>query len=231
MNPVQPQHVGIVLDGNRRWAKEHGLSASDGHRIGFGRIPEVLSWCEASQIPLVTLWMLSTENLRRDPAEVEALMEIITGAVLQLSWSGRWRVRHLGEADALPSRVAQAVRHAEQASASAPTALTVNLAIAYGGRVEITSAVRRLMAGWAREGIAADEAAKQLTVEDLCRAINGGQPDLDLLIRTSGERRSSGFLLWGGVGAELWFTPAYWPDFTRQHLTQALTHYREAHRR
>ncbi|WP_329155992.1 polyprenyl diphosphate synthase (plasmid) [Streptomyces sp. NBC_01456] len=231
MNAGGPRHVGIVLDGNRRWAKERGLSPSDGHRIGFGRIPQVLSWCEESGIPLVTLWMLSTENLRRDPAEVEALMEIITGAVLQLSWAGRWRIRHLGEGDALPPRVAQAVRHAEQASADAPDTLTVNLAIAYGGRREIASAVRRLLGGWAREGVPADEAAKLLTVEDLSRAISGGQPDPDLLIRTSGERRSSGFLLWGGVGAELWFTPTYWPDFTRQHLTQALTHYREAHRR
>ncbi|MFF9785715.1 polyprenyl diphosphate synthase [Streptomyces nigrescens] len=224
-----PQHVGIVLDGNRRWARRHRLSPSDGHRVGFGKIPQVLAWCEQAGIGFVTLWMLSTDNLRRDREEVEALMEIITAAVLQLAWSQRWRIRHLGDASLLPPDVAAAVRHAESTTAEVPDGLTVNVAIAYGGRSEITRGVRRLLSGWVEDGVSSGEAAKRITPADLHQVISRGQPEPDLLIRTSGERRSSGFLLWTGVGARLWFTRTRWPDFTQDDLDRALTEHRKAH--
>ncbi|MEV5279787.1 polyprenyl diphosphate synthase [Streptomyces sp. NPDC006692] len=224
-----PSHVGIVLDGNRRWARRHRLSPSDGHRIGFGKIPQVLSWCEEAGISFVTLWMLSTDNLRRDREEVDALMEIITAAALQLAWSQRWRIHHLGDADLLPPHVAAAVRHAETTTAEVPNRLTVNLAIAYGGRSEITGGIRRLLADWAGEGISPGEAAKRITSEDLHQFVSRGQPDPELLIRTSGEQRGSGFLLWTAADARLWFTRTHWPDFSRDDLARALAEHRKAY--
>ncbi|MCL7376990.1 polyprenyl diphosphate synthase [Streptomyces sp. 35G-GA-8] len=220
--------MGIVLDGNRRWASAHGLCPSDGHRAGFGRIPDVLGWCEDAGIRYVTLWMLSTENLRRDPAEVRVLMDVITATALHLAWTRRWAIRHLGEADRLPATVSSALHHAEQSTTGLPAGLTANLAVAYGGRTEIASAVRAVLNRWVRDGISASDAADRLTVQDLDVAIRGGQPAPALIIRTSGEQRSSGFLLWTGVEAHHWFTPTYWPAFTRNDLDQALTQYRKA---
>ncbi|MFE0045219.1 polyprenyl diphosphate synthase [Streptomyces albireticuli] len=226
-----PEHVGIVLDGNRRWARQRGLPASDGHRAGFSRIPQVLGWCETRRLRYVTLWMLSTENLRREAAEVASLMEIITYVALDLAGQPRWTIRHVGDAGQLPPPVVRALRHAEERTARGERTLTVNLAVAYGGRAEIVMAVRALARDAQRDGLSPAGLAKSLTPDDLTRVITCGQPAPALIIRTSGEQRGSGFLLWSGADALWWFTSSYWPAFTSTDLSDALDYYRKAQHR
>ncbi|MFD4394346.1 polyprenyl diphosphate synthase [Kitasatospora sp. NPDC058478] len=225
-----PRHVALVLDGNRRWARRKGLlKVTEGHWIGFGRIPELLSWCEQAGIEYVTLWMLSTENLRRDREEIAVVMEVICAVVRRLAFQDRWTVRHLGTTTGLTPGVRNMLQTAQRETSGPGRVMTVNLAICYGGRQEIVHAVKAVLTRTAAErGISPQEAVEHLTPEQITSEIAGGQPPPDLVIRTSGERRSSGFLLWAGTHARWWFTPALWPEFNRRHLRQAITDYRKA---
>ncbi|MFB7470012.1 polyprenyl diphosphate synthase [Kitasatospora sp. NPDC056184] len=203
---------------------------TDGHRIGFARTPQVLDWVDRAGIPHVTLWVLSTENLRRDPAEVEVVMDVLCETVRRLALQERWRVRHLGTTDGLSERLKRILALAEEHT-DRPARMTVNLAIGYGGRREIVTAVRAALAHTIQHGATAAEAAEHLTPEQITRQIGNGRPEPDLIIRTSGELRSSGFLLWSAADARWWFTPTLWPDFDRRHLRRALIHYRKAQQR
>ncbi|MGW1805477.1 polyprenyl diphosphate synthase [Streptomyces sp. NPDC002078] len=222
-----PRHLGLILDGNRRWARSCGLSASDGHRAGFSRIPEVLRWCESLGIEVVTLWMLSTDNLKRDPAEVDALISIIADTVAELTAHGSWRIRHLGVRDAVRQPLLGILDRAV-ADTAAATGLEVNLAVCYGGREEVVDACRSVLAQYEAEGLSASEAAERLSVEAISDAIGTGAPKPELIIRTSGEQRSSGFMLWSGMHTDYWFTPVFWPDFDQAALGEALAHFRRS---
>lgn len=232
-----PRHIGIIVDGNRRWAREMGVSTADGHRAGAQRILDVLGWCEELGIPLVTIWMLSTDNLSRTPAELDALCEIIGDAVDGCAGTG-YRVRIVGDHDVLPTglgeRLTAAVRAAEARHCdrhSGPQ-LEVNLAIGYGGREEIVGAVRSLLRDAIAHGTGAGDLAEQVTIEAIGQRLHtAGQPDPDLIIRTSGEQRMSGFLLWQSVHTEYWFTDANWPGFQRSDLLDALADYARRERR
>ena len=219
-----PRHLALILDGNRRWAKSRGLTASEGHRAGFSRVPEVLAWCANLGIETVTLWLLSTDNLRRDPAEVNALTRIITDLVEDLATSDRWRLRHTGVREKLPKGL-RVVLDAAAASTAQNTVMQVNLAICYGGREEVTDAFRALLDRYARDGLSPAEAAHRITSEAVSQVITGGDPAPELMVRTSGEQRSSGFLLWTATHTEQFFTTTYWPDFGPDDLKAALTHY------
>ncbi|WP_083936899.1 polyprenyl diphosphate synthase [Longispora albida] len=222
-----PEHVGIILDGNRRWARAHGLAtAGHGHRAGFGKIPEVLSWCEELGIRFVTVWMLSDDNVaHRSAAELQDLYTIDAEVVNKLASDGRWRLRAIGRTELLPGTLAELLHTAERATCG-NGGMSVNLALAYGGRSDLLHAVRAL-ADALRAG-----RITEVTEEHVSGQLStAGQPDPDLIIRTSGELRTSGFLLWQAALAELYFCPRLWPDFTREDLTDAVRAYASRQRR
>lgn len=229
-----PQHVAVMLDGNRRWAKSVGTTPEWGWKKGADKITELLAWSKDVGIPRVTLWMLSTDNLQRDPDQVRDLLEVIAGAVEALASESRWRLHCVGAMDLLPETISRRLRAAEECSAGGAGlgALDVNVAIGYGGRHEITDAVRALLRERAGEGLTLDEVANILTVDDIASNLyTAGQPDPDLVIRTSGEQRLSGFLLWQSVHSEYYFCDAYWPDFRRVDFLRALRAYGQRERR
>lgn len=227
-----PQHVGVILDGNRRWARAMGYaSAAEGHRRGAEKIDELLAWCTELGIPVVTLWLLSTENLTRDPAEVRDLLDVIEAKVRALASDGRWRVRALGALDLLPERTRQVLdAAAEQTQGERGPIL--NVAVGYGGRQEIADATKRLLESYAEKGFDLGEAAKRVTPEEISRFLyTAGLPDPDLIIRTSGEVRMSGFLLWQSAHSEYYFCDPYWPDFRRIDFLRAVREFQQRHRR
>ncbi|MFR9727239.1 isoprenyl transferase [Streptomyces sp. MS19] len=226
-----PKHIGVILDGNRRWAKAAGSTTKEGHEAGAAKIRDLLGWCEETDVEVVTLWMLSTDNLNREPRELEQLLSIVEGAVRDLAADGRWRVHHVGALDVLPERTRRVLREAEE-RAGDRAGILVNVAIGYGGRQEIADAVRSLLAKRATEGQTLGQVAESLSVEDISEHLyTRGQPDPDLVIRTSGEQRLSGFMLWQSAHSEYWFCEAYWPAFRKVDFLRALRDYAARHRR
>lgn len=228
-----PQHVAIICDGNRRWAREAGFEdVSHGHRVGAQRIAEMLEWCAELGIETVTIYLLSTENLQRASDELDALMEIVPDIVDEISTpDGHWRVRIVGTLDQLPEAAAQRLRNAAERTLDR-SGMNVNVAVGYGGRQEIADAVRAVLVEKAEAGATVDELVDAVTVEAIDRNLyTKGQPDPDLVIRTSGEQRLSGFLLWQSAYSEIWFTDAYWPEFRRVDFLRALRDYSARSRR
>ncbi|RBY94285.1 isoprenyl transferase [Blastococcus sp. TBT05-19] len=228
-----PRHVGVIMDGNRRWARAIGLDdVAHGHRRGADKIVDLLGWCDDAGVQVVTLFMLSTDNLRRPESELEALLGIIEDVAVDLSRPGRpWRVRSMGAPEVLPSRTVGILEQAERDTCDR-TGATVNLAVGYGGRQEIADAVRSLLAEHAERGTSLEELVQALEVEHIAEHLyTRGQPDPDLVIRTSGEQRLSGFLLWQTANTEFHFTDVYWPDFRRIDFLRALRDYSARHRR
>ncbi len=217
-----PRHVGVILDGNRRWASEQGSTSAEGHRAGAAKIEEFLGWCDEIGVEVVTLWLLSTDNLARPAEELDPLLAIIEDTVGGLARVGRWRIRHVGSREALPPRTRDALASAERSTAMV-TGMTVNVAVGYGGRQELVDAVRSLLQEHAAAGTSLADLAEELDVEHIAAHLyTRGQPDPDLVIRTSGEQRLSGFLLWQSAHSEFWFCEAYWPDFRRVDFLRAL---------
>ena len=226
-----PRHVGVILDGNRRWASEQGTDSAGGHRAGAAKIAEFLGWCEEAHVEVVTLWLLSTDNLERPPVELQALLGIIEGTVTDLAASGRWRVHPVGALDLLPGHTAEVLKEAESATKDCE-GLLVNVAVGYGGRREVVDAVRSLLAEHHELGTSLDDLANALEVEHIASHLyTRGQPDPDLVIRTSGEQRLSGFLLWQSAHSEFYFCEAYWPDFRKVDFLRALRSYTLRQRR
>jgi short-chain Z-isoprenyl diphosphate synthase len=222
-----PRQVGIILDGNRRWARARGFSnVADGHRVGFAKIPEVLSWCDELGVGVVTLWMLSTDNIDKRPqAELAELYEIDEDITRVLAIGRRYRLRHLGRQDMLPAWLTAVLRHAEEHTQDVDGPL-VNLAIAYGGRDELVDAVQELV--WEIHA----SGDTKITLDRLAaRLYTSGQPEVDLVIRTSGEHRTSGFMPWQSALAEWYFCDRHWPDFTRGDLLGAILAYGQRKRR
>ncbi|GAB2606881.1 isoprenyl transferase [Pseudactinotalea suaedae] len=231
LNGNLPAHVGLMLDGNRRWARSVGLETSAGHRAGADKIADLLSWCEEVGIDLVTLWLLSTDNLRREPEQVSQLLEIIAEAVETLAATRRWRIRVVGELDLLPAEIVARLHAAQDATADVE-GVHVTCAIGYGGRDEIAGAVRSLLKEQAKAGVSLEHLAEVITVEHIAEHLyTRGQPDPDLVIRTSGEQRIGGFLLWQSVHSEFYFCEAYWPAFRKVDFIRALRDYAARERR
>jgi short-chain Z-isoprenyl diphosphate synthase len=228
-----PRHVGVIMDGNRRWARAIGLEdVAHGHRRGADKIVDLLGWCDDVGVSVVTLFMLSTDNLRRSESELSALLRIIEDVAVDLSGPGRrWKVRAMGTPEVLPPETVAVLKQAEEDTRDRPGA-TVNLAVGYGGRQEIADAVRSLLAEHAERGTSLDDLVEALEVEHIAEHLyTRGQPDPDLVIRTSGEQRLSGFLLWQTANTEFHFTDVYWPDFRRVDFLRALRDYSARHRR
>ncbi len=226
-----PKHIGVMLDGNRRWAKAVGADTAHGHRAGAANIEPLLGWCEETGTEVVTLWLLSTDNLNRPTSEVEALLGIIQEAVDSLADQRRWRLHPVGALDLLPAETARRLKEAEQATSDVDGML-VNIAVGYGGRREIADAVRSLLVEHATKGTSLEELAQTIDVEHIAEHLyTKGQPDPDLVIRTSGEQRLGGFLLWQSAKSEFYFCEAYWPDFRRVDFLRAIRAYAERERR
>ncbi|CAA9400881.1 MAG: (2E,6Z)-farnesyl diphosphate synthase [uncultured Pseudonocardia sp.] len=229
----RPRHVALMLDGNRRWARDVGLvDVNDGHRVGAAKIADLLGWCEEARVEVVTLFLLSTDNLGRPPEELEPLLEIIGDVVDELSGpETRWRLRIVGALDLLPPALAGRLTAAASRT-DGRAGLQVNAAVGYGGRQEIADAVRKLLLQHAETGTSIEELAEVLDVDHIAAHLyTSGQPDPDLVIRTSGEQRLSGFLLWQSAHSEFWFCEAYWPEFRRVDFLRALRDYAARHRR
>jgi short-chain Z-isoprenyl diphosphate synthase len=232
LNPDRiPRHVGVILDGNRRWAAGQGGSTAQGHAAGAAKIEELLSWCDEVGVEVVTLWLLSTDNLARPEAELAPLLDIISRTVTELASTQRWRINPVGALDLLPEPTALALKTAAETTANV-TGMTVNVAVGYGGRREVVDAVRALLADAALRGTPLDELAATIDADDIAGFLyTKGQPDPDLVIRTSGEQRLGGFLLWQSAHSEFYFCEAYWPDFRRVDFLRALRAYGARQRR
>ncbi|MCS4489938.1 isoprenyl transferase [Corynebacterium sp. ES2794-CONJ1] len=229
----QPSHVAIMCDGNRRWAREAGfIDVSQGHRVGAKKIGELVSWCKGTKIKSVTVYLLSTENLERSPDELQLLLDIIGDVVDELAAPQRdCVVRLVGHLDLLPEHIAARLQKASHKTLE-HCGVTVNVAVGYGGRQEIVDAVRAVIADAATQGISAAEMARQISAESISSHLyTSGQPDPDLVIRTSGEQRLSGFMLWQSAYSEIWFTDTYWPAFRRLDFLRALRDYSKRSRR
>jgi short-chain Z-isoprenyl diphosphate synthase len=226
-----PRHVGVMCDGNRRWARSAGLAdVSSGHQAGADKIFEVLQWCRQAGVEVVTLWLLSTDNLARPATELEPLLRIIEDTVRELA-AQSWHVNPMGALDLLPADTARVLKDAAETTA-AQGGLLVNVAVGYGGRREIADAVRSLLQDHATRGTTIEELAEILDVEHIAEHLyTAGQPDPDLVIRTSGEQRLGGFLLWQSAHSEFYFCDAYWPAFRRVDFLRALRSYAARQRR
>ena len=226
-----PRHVGVMLDGNRRWAKANGANTAQGHQAGADNISPLLGWCEEAGVEVVTLWLLSTDNLNRPTKELEPLLAIIENVVADLAASGRWQLNPVGALDLLPGDTAQRLKDAANATRNVD-AMIVNVAVGYGGRREIADAFRSMLLEHAAKGTSIEELAELFDVEHIADHLyTKGQPDPDLVIRTSGEQRLGGFLLWQSAHSEFYFCEAYWPDFRHVDFLRALRAYADRERR
>ena len=233
----RPRHIGIILDGNRRHGRSLGISEPRAvYDLGADKLDEVLDWCAEFEIPTVTLWVFSTENFRRSPAEISGILASVEAKLIALASDPaihrrRVRVRAIGCLGLLPTPVLDAIRAAERATACYD-GLELNIAVAYGGRQEIADAVRALLSRLAAEQTTLAEAIEEITPEAIARHLyTAGLPDPDLIIRTSGEIRLSGFLLWQSVHSEFYFTDVLWPAFRKIDFLRAIRAYQDRQRR
>jgi short-chain Z-isoprenyl diphosphate synthase len=232
-----PRHIGIILDGNRRHARKRGLSdPCEIYQRGAEKLDDILDWCAELRIPAVTLWVFSTENLKRSQAEVSGILSAIEAKVAALALDPfmhqkRIRIRAIGRLDLLPESVIAAIRAAETATAQY-NLMTLTIAVGYGGREEIADAVRSFVEMQARQGAPLSEVIERITPEAIaCHLYAADLPDPDLIIRTSGEIRLSGFLLWQSVHSEFYFADVLWPAFRKVDFLRAIRAYQARNRR
>jgi short-chain Z-isoprenyl diphosphate synthase len=230
-----PAHVAVILDGNRRWASLSGLREPwAGHRAGANKLDELLDWCARLGIEQVTVWAFSNENLARPERELAALLDVVADKLEALAASHRdqsIRIRVVGRVDDLPENVRRSIEAVESATAQ-NDGLRLNIAVGYSGRDELVDASRALVRELAAGGVSPAAMAEHITEEALARHLyTAGDRDPDLIIRTSGEARLSGFLPWQGAHSELYFTDVYWPAFRELDFLRALRSYQQRHRR
>ncbi len=229
-----PHHIGVILDGNRRWSKANPSisgdgSTSRGHKAGAEKIIDLLDWSEEAQVKVITLWLLSNQNLSRSAEELKPLLEIIGETVASLAAKRRWRIRPVGSMEILPIELKNLLDKAAVETKDV-NGIVVNVAIGYGGRNEIVDAVKSLIIEGRNK--TPEELAAGINIEEISKHLyTAGLPDPDLVIRTSGEQRLGGFLLWQSAHSEFYFCEAYWPDFRKVDFLRALRAYASRHRR
>ncbi len=225
-----PRHVAVIMDGNGRWARQRGLDRIEGHKEGINSVRDVVDASDALGIEVLTLYTFSTENWRRPAREVAGLMRLLVQTVqreVDELDKNNVRLMTIGHLSDLPSYVRQAMRHSIERLAT-NTGLTVNLALSYSSRLEISDAAQAI-ARDVQRGVLQPE---EVTPEVFQRYLNtAGLPDPDLLIRTSGEKRISNFLLWQLAYTELYFTEVLWPDFRKRQYYEAIEEYQRRERR
>jgi len=234
---AMPRHVGIILDGNRRYGRQQKLTnPREVYVVGANKLDDLIDWCVQLGIPAITLWVLSTDNLDRDPEEVTGIVAAVEGKLKLLAKDPqihrrKIRVRAVGRLELLPTSTLTAVRVVEEMTKTYD-GMHLTIAAAYGGRQEIADAVRALLREHANQGKALDEVIRLITPEEIGRYLYAPDlPDPDLIIRTSGEIRLSGFLLWQSVHSEFYFTDVFWPAFRRIDFLRAVRAYQQRHRR
>ena len=230
---ARPRHLGMIIDGNRRWAKQLGLQdAAAGHRAGAAKMIEFLSWCDRAGIGTVTLYLLSRDNLTgRSSAELGELQRIIARLASDIGANERWRVQHVGSCEGLAPELASTLAEVQRTTAG-HRGMHVNLAVGYGGRSEIVDAMREIVREHADGGGTIAELGAILTPELIGEHLyTGGQPDPDLVIRTSGEQRLSDFMLWQSAHSEFYFVEALGPDLREVDFLRALRDFGNRERR
>jgi short-chain Z-isoprenyl diphosphate synthase len=232
-----PRHVGIILDGNRRHGRARGITEpQEMYRVGAEKLDDILDWCAELHIPTVTLWVFSPDNFRRPEPEVSGIFAAIEAKLATLAHdplvhSRRVRVRAIGRLPLLPETLLRTIDQAERATESYD-GMDLNIAVAYGGRQEIADAVQELLRDRAAKGASLDDAIAAVTPDAIaCHLYTAGLPDPDLIIRTSGEIRLSGFLLWQSVHSEYYFTDVLWPAFRRVDFLRAIRTFQQRQRR
>lgn len=229
-----PSHVGVIHDGHRRFARAVGLpDYTASYRVGMDKFVEFLGWCRELEVPAVTCWLLSKENLSRPDAELAPYFEVLADLFERLPGepaASDLCIKMIGSIDLLPEGLREAARRLAQRSSGGGRRLTI--ALAYGGRQEIVDAVKDLVGKLAAEGLPADELPEHIDADALASHLyTAGLPDPDLVIRTSGESRLSGFLLWQAAYAEYSFVDVYWPAFRRVDFLRALRDFTRRERR
>lgn len=234
MQGAMPEHIAVILDGNRRWARMRSLNPWIGHEYGAKKVKEFLRWCLELGVKSITLYALSTENFRRPKHELRALMNILKQKLREAAENEdihryQVKVKAIGRVGSLPEDVQEAVRYLEKRTKHYNKRF-LNIAIAYGGRAEIVDAARKI-AEAVKCGKLEPEDIDEHVFESFLYTAHLPKQDPDLIIRTSGEERLSGFLLWQCAYSELYFLDVYWPDFRKIDLLRAIRTYQQRHRR
>lgn len=230
---VLPQHIAFIMDGNGRWAKQRGLERSEGHKAGAKVFRRITEYCADIGIKHVTFYAFSTENWNRPKAEVQALMKLFKEYLLEADDREREndirqsRIRFIGERDNLPKDLLKLIEKAERKS-DKYSKITVNIALNYGGRAEITHAVKAIAQKVQKGELAVDDITEQVISENIYTA---GQPDPDIIVRPSGEYRLSNFLQWQSAYSEFWYSDILWPDFTEENVNDIIRDYQKRNRR
>lgn len=232
-----PRHIGIIMDGNRRYARATGgAHVSWGHARGADKLQQVLSWCYEAEIPVVTVWSFSLDNFQRETSEVATLLELFEHRTRELVTRSEVhdngvRVRYIGKLDLLPESLREAIRHVEETTAGYDR-FHLNIAMAYGGRQEISDAFRSFLADRLEQGESLEQVVESLEDEAIEPYLyTSGLPEPDLIVRTSGEVRLSGFLLWQSAYSEFYFCDTFWPAFRRIDFLRALRSHHQRQRR
>ncbi len=223
-----PNHVGIIMDGNGRWAKKRGLPRSAGHRVGAANLKTIVEFASDMGIRYITAYAFSTENWKRPKEEVDALMQLLLEYLRdkKLLEGNQVRVKFIGDRSVLTDEIRAEMENAEAESKNR-TRTTLFLAINYGGQQEVTNSVRKLAQKVQSGELKPEDITEDLIGENLYTDI----PDVDLIIRPSGEYRLSNFLLWQSAYSEFWFSNINWPDFTKEDFTKAVIDYQARNRR
>jgi undecaprenyl diphosphate synthase len=223
-----PQHVGFIMDGNRRWAKEQGFKLFNGYEVGVDRVEEIVEHADERGVKAVSAWVFSTENWKRSKLEIEILFRIfrkvLTGPMMQRLIQRGVKVNAIGNLSRFPKNIQKNFERIVDESKS-NKGMILNLGLNYGGQEEIVHAVNKAAEQAQKEG-------RKITKEDISEQVyTVGQPEPDFIIRTGGEQRTSGFLLWQAPYAEWYFTKTYWPDFDKKEFDKALEDYDSRQRR
>ena len=219
-----PHHLGIIIDGNRRWAKERGLPALEGHRRGLERLKELIDWSKERGIKVLTLFVFSTENWKRSKVEVNYLIRLFGQALskknIQKIHQEGIKIRVIGQRERLPGSLQKTIKDVEELTKS-NKGMVLNFALSYGGRAEIVEAIKNVI----KKKIPLEKITEDMISQNLWTS------DVDLIIRTGKEQRISNFLIWQATYSELYFCPKYWPEFSEKDLDRALQQYACCQRR
>ena len=218
-----PYHLGIILDGNRRWARERGLPTFEGHRRGLKKIKKLIKWCKEKGIKILTLFVFSTENWKRPKKEINYLMKLAKKGIIEnlkeINKEGI-KIRIIGQRERLPKTLQEEIKKAEELTRNNKE-MILNFALSYGGRAEIVEAIKSII----KKKIPPKKITEDVISQNLWAT------DLDLIIRTGKEKRLSNFLIWQAAYSELYFIKKYWPDFTKKDLEKALSDFSRRQRR
>ena len=228
---IIPEHIAIIMDGNRRWAKKRLLPTNLGHKEGAQRLEDIAKYCSKLGVKYLTVYAFSTENWRRSEEEVNYLMDLLADSIVDFDkrFKGQdGRNKLIGDINGLPQKLQDGIRHIEETTRESTEGTTVNVAINYGGRLEIVYATKQIAEDYKNGKIASLDDINEDLISNYI--YTKGEPDPELIIRTGGDIRMSNFLTWQGVYSEMYFTDVLWPDFDEKELDKAIEDYNKRKR-